>query len=174
MLYVVSCVCTAVWVHAVRACLELRPESPSVHGDCQYRRMTRVPCVVAMLAAVVAAVVAATEIACVATHYVRASLCVRAHPLTLCVAHCLIVLLSYCLIVLLYPAWCDQVTDWVEKHEIIAEVTDIFGNLRQRYLAPESGIIVGKSCNPTCSSGSRLVHLGVTGEHFAQNIQDGH
>ncbi len=68
----------------------------------------------------------------------------------------------------------SKVATWVKKHEIIAEVTDIFGNLRQRYLAPEDGIIVGKATNPVCTSGSRLIHLGIVSNEFAVVAQDGH
>ncbi len=54
-----------------------------------------------------------------------------------------------------------KVAQRVEKGELLAEVSSIFGDVSRRYVAPEDGIIVGKSVNPLNQTGSRIVHLGV-------------
>lgn len=41
-----------------------------------------------------------------------------------------------------------QVTDWVEKGQVIATVRNVFGEIQATYRAPEDGIVVGKSVNP--------------------------
>jgi predicted deacylase len=53
-----------------------------------------------------------------------------------------------------------EVTDIVEKDEPIARITDIFGNIVREYVAPERGIVVGKSVNPVGPTGARILHLG--------------
>lgn len=50
---------------------------------------------------------------------------------------------------------------YVEKGEIIARQTDIFGNLVREYAAPEEGIVIGKSTNPVGEVGARILHLGI-------------
>jgi len=54
-----------------------------------------------------------------------------------------------------------QVTDLVKKGELIARVQNIFGDLLREYVAPEDGIVVGKSINPVNQTGSRILHLGI-------------
>ena len=49
----------------------------------------------------------------------------------------------------------------VEKDDLIATVHNIFGERKQVYLAPENGIIIGKSIDPVNQTGSRILHLGV-------------
>ena len=55
------------------------------------------------------------------------------------------------------------VTDRVEKGELIARVTNLYGDVVQEYRAPEAGIVVGKSVNPVNQAGSRILHLGIEG-----------
>ena len=52
----------------------------------------------------------------------------------------------------------------VVEGEQIALVRNVFGDIIARYHAPEAGVIVGRSTNPICETGSRLVHLGVPGD----------
>ncbi len=54
-----------------------------------------------------------------------------------------------------------QVTDLIKKGQIIARTTDTFGKLVKEYKAPEDGVVVGKSTNPSAQMGSRILHLGV-------------
>lgn len=55
------------------------------------------------------------------------------------------------------------VTDRVEKGQLIARVTNLFGDVVREYRAPESGVVVGKSVNPVNQAGSRILHLGIEG-----------
>ena len=48
----------------------------------------------------------------------------------------------------------------VKKGEVVAEITNIFGELADTIVAPWDGVVVAKSTNPVCSPGSRIIHLG--------------
>jgi len=68
-----------------------------------------------------------------------------------------------------------EVFTWVRKGEVIATVTSIFGQLIEKYEAPDDSIVVGKEIDPVASSGARIVHLGVMTGSFAQGkVDDGH
>jgi hypothetical protein len=54
-----------------------------------------------------------------------------------------------------------KITDRVEKGERIALVRNIFGDIVREYFAPEAGVVVGKSINPTNQTGGRIIHLGI-------------
>lgn len=54
-----------------------------------------------------------------------------------------------------------QLADRVGAGEVIARVRDAFGDLRTEYLAPETGVVIGKSTNPVGQTGARILHLGV-------------
>ena len=56
-----------------------------------------------------------------------------------------------------YPS----VTDMVAEGALLARVTNVFGDVVAEYAAPEAGIVVGKSSDPVCESGARVLHLGV-------------
>jgi len=43
----------------------------------------------------------------------------------------------------------------------MALLRDIFGNRIKDYLAPEKGIVIGKSINPVNQTGGRILHLGI-------------
>ncbi|TPX52325.1 hypothetical protein SeMB42_g01497 [Synchytrium endobioticum] len=64
-----------------------------------------------------------------------------------------------------------EITTWVKKDEPIAHIHSLFGSMVHTYYAPEDGIVVGKSVDPVCESGSRILHLGVVEENFAAGIQ---
>ncbi len=51
--------------------------------------------------------------------------------------------------------------DLVVKGDPIASIRDIFGNKIKDYLAPENGIVIGKSISPVNQSGGRVLHLGI-------------
>ncbi|MGF1465014.1 MAG: succinylglutamate desuccinylase/aspartoacylase family protein [Sandaracinaceae bacterium] len=53
--------------------------------------------------------------------------------------------------------------DRVAEGERIAVMVDPWGRPRRTYRAPEAGVVVGKSTNPVCRSGSRIIHLGIEG-----------
>lgn len=54
-----------------------------------------------------------------------------------------------------------QVTEFVQKGEIIATLRNIFGDVIKEFPAPENGIVIGKSVNPVNQAGGRVLHLGV-------------
>lgn len=54
-----------------------------------------------------------------------------------------------------------RVTQRVKKGEIIATMRNIFGDLVKEYLAPEDGIVIGKSVSPINQTGGRILHLGI-------------
>jgi hypothetical protein len=51
--------------------------------------------------------------------------------------------------------------DEVERDAVIARVRNIYGDVIATYHAPEHAVIVGRSTNPICTSGSRIAHLGI-------------
>jgi uncharacterized protein len=48
----------------------------------------------------------------------------------------------------------------IEKGEVIATLTDIYGRPDLKYESPERGIVVGRNVNPVVSTGERILHLG--------------
>lgn len=54
-----------------------------------------------------------------------------------------------------------NITDHVEKGELIAVQQNIFGTETRKYYAPEAGIVIGKSTSPVNKTGGRVLHLGV-------------
>ena len=54
-----------------------------------------------------------------------------------------------------------QLLDFVEKDQKIATLKDVFGRTIEEYLAPEKGIVVGKSISPVNQTGGRILHLGL-------------
>lgn len=51
-------------------------------------------------------------------------------------------------------------TKVVQKGELIATQTNIFGEKIKDYHAPEAGIVIGKSTSPVNQTGGRILHLG--------------
>lgn len=49
----------------------------------------------------------------------------------------------------------------VKQGALIAELRNIFGHLHQQYFAPEDGVVIGKSVDPICPTGGRILHLGI-------------
>jgi predicted deacylase len=54
-----------------------------------------------------------------------------------------------------------DVTDEVEEGELIARVSNVFGDLVAEYRSPVNGVIIGRSTNPICQTGARVAHVGV-------------
>lgn len=54
-----------------------------------------------------------------------------------------------------------QLTDIVEKDQVIARVYNVFGHVQKEITAPRRGIVIGKNVDPVCEAGSRIVHLGL-------------
>ena len=51
--------------------------------------------------------------------------------------------------------------DIVEKGDHIATIQDVFGQKIKEYVAPFSGVVIGKSVSPVNQTGGRIVHLGI-------------
>ncbi len=51
--------------------------------------------------------------------------------------------------------------DMVKEGQVIARLRNPFGDILANYKAPHAGVVVGKSTNPVCRTGSRILHLGV-------------
>ena len=49
----------------------------------------------------------------------------------------------------------------VKKGDLIATQRDVFGSTKEQYLAPEDGVVIGKSTMPVNRSGGRVLHLGI-------------
>lgn len=54
-----------------------------------------------------------------------------------------------------------KLTEKVQRSQIIAVQTNLFGKVVKTYTAPEDGIVVGKSMNPVAEVGERILHLGL-------------
>lgn len=53
-----------------------------------------------------------------------------------------------------------ELTDEVEEGELVARISNVFGDLVAEYRSPAAGIIVGRSTNPICQTGARIAHVG--------------
>jgi predicted deacylase len=53
-----------------------------------------------------------------------------------------------------------NVTDRVKNGDLVAHITNIFGERVAEYRAPYDGIVIGKETNPVCQTGGRILHLG--------------
>jgi predicted deacylase len=53
------------------------------------------------------------------------------------------------------------VTQVVESGDLIATVRNIFGDVIKEYVAPEKGIVIGRSVSPVNQTGGRILHLGI-------------
>ncbi|WP_116106896.1 succinylglutamate desuccinylase/aspartoacylase family protein [Lewinella sp. IMCC34191] len=49
----------------------------------------------------------------------------------------------------------------VKTGDLIATQRDVFGTLKEQYLAPQDGVVIGKSTMPVNRSGGRILHLGL-------------
>lgn len=53
-----------------------------------------------------------------------------------------------------------DLADMVRAGDPIARLRNPFGDVLATYKAPYDGVVVGKSTNPVCRTGSRILHLG--------------
>ncbi len=56
-----------------------------------------------------------------------------------------------------------EIATFVKKDKSIATQSDIFGDKIISYIAPENGIVIGKSISPVNKTGGRILHLGIVG-----------
>lgn len=61
----------------------------------------------------------------------------------------------------------------VEAGEIVARLTNIFGDVVHAYTAPSRGVVIGKSTDPVAPTGSRILHLGRLDKVDAQTPEEG-
>lgn len=54
-----------------------------------------------------------------------------------------------------------EVTQKVQRGELIATIRNVFGDIRANYYAPNDGIVIGKSVSPVNQTGGRVLHLGM-------------
>ena len=54
-----------------------------------------------------------------------------------------------------------KLADHVSAGDVIADVYDVFGHVRERIISPRSGVVIGKNIRPNCDAGTRVLHLGV-------------
>lgn len=54
-----------------------------------------------------------------------------------------------------------DLAELVERGKPIARLRNPFGDILATYSAPFEGVVVGKSTNPVCRTGSRILHLGL-------------
>ena len=66
------------------------------------------------------------------------------------------------------------VAAWVKRGEVVAEIHSVWGELVDSVCAETDAIVVGKSTNPVCNSGDRVLHLGVCEQRFEAKADDGH
>lgn len=57
------------------------------------------------------------------------------------------------------------VTAPIEQGEVVARLSNIFGDVVREYRAPFSGVVIGKSVNPVSETGGRILHLGLLHEN---------
>ena len=66
------------------------------------------------------------------------------------------------------------VAAWVKRGDVVAEIHSVWGDLVDRVVVTTDAIVVGKSTNPVCNTGDRLLHLGVCEQRFEAGASDGH
>lgn len=54
-----------------------------------------------------------------------------------------------------------ELNQLLKKGDKIARVRNAFGEIIKDYYAPEDGVVIGKSTNPSNMSGGRIIHLGI-------------
>jgi predicted deacylase len=53
-----------------------------------------------------------------------------------------------------------DVTDFVSAGQVVARVSNVFGQTIAEYKSESDGIVIGRSSNPVCQTGSRILHVG--------------
>lgn len=57
-----------------------------------------------------------------------------------------------------------DLTQRVQPGDVVATLQNAWGDLVREYRAPYAGVVIGRSTNPAARAGSRIVHIGRTGE----------
>ncbi len=69
-------------------------------------------------------------------------------------------------VIQVYP----QLTDRVEKDEVIGAVYDMHGTITDKIIAPEAGYVIGRNVNPVCEAGTRVLHLGIEAKDISLEV----
>ncbi|KAJ5518798.1 hypothetical protein N7453_001220 [Penicillium expansum] len=69
-----------------------------------------------------------------------------------------------------------KVADSPRRGDLIAEIRSIFGEVIEQVYSPIDldTVVVGIEANPVAKTGNRIIHLGVIGDDFQQDVCDGH
>lgn len=54
-----------------------------------------------------------------------------------------------------------NVTEVVEAGQVVAQISNVYGDLVHEYKSRDTGIVIGKSTNPVGQTGARIMHLGI-------------
>jgi uncharacterized protein len=63
-----------------------------------------------------------------------------------------------------------QLTDRVEKDQVIGVVYDMHGTITDKIIAPEAGYVIGRNVNPVCEAGTRVLHLGIEAKDISLEV----
>lgn len=61
-----------------------------------------------------------------------------------------------------------RLTNMLKKGDMIAEITDIYGESLEKIYAPVDAIVVAKATDPVCQVGARVIHLGVIWDDYEE------
>jgi predicted deacylase len=54
-----------------------------------------------------------------------------------------------------------KLAERVIRGQTVAELRNVWGDLVREFDAPDTGVVIGLSTNPTARAGSRILHLGL-------------
>lgn len=54
-----------------------------------------------------------------------------------------------------------KLTEIIKPGDLVANIYDVFGELKAEVLADQAGVVIGKTTAPACEAGSRILHLGI-------------
>lgn len=57
-----------------------------------------------------------------------------------------------------------MLTDRIEKGQVIANIYNVFGELKDQIISDHDGVVIGKNVSPCCEAGDRILHLGLEAE----------
>ena len=62
--------------------------------------------------------------------------------------------------------------DKIEKKQLLAIITDAFGEIKAKIRSPESGVVIGQVQNPLVNQGDAIVHLALLSKKPTQKHQE--
>lgn len=67
-----------------------------------------------------------------------------------------------------------NLADKVKAGQVVANVYDVFGQIKETINSDRDGIVIGKNVRPNCDAGTRIIHLGVNILEPIPNTIPGH